>query len=489
VTRSAGTLLALLSLVACAGVKAEHTAIQTGQGGQGGNGGSPFGTAGSSGPATGAAGTSSGGPTGVCRKLQCQQAVCSPGQKTTVTGMVYDPAGKVPLFNIIVYVPNDPLDPITEGVSCDKCAGTASGSPVASALTDATGTFVLENVPAGDAIPLVIQIGKWRREVTIPHVAPCADTALTDRELTRLPRTQSEGHLPQMALTTGHADALECLLRKIGIDDHEFTAPTGTGRVHMYVGCDGGSGTGADHFTPALGGGTFPAADTLWGNPTTLAKYDMLVLSCESSQCGSAKRPFIANVKAYADMGGRLFLDHLHFYWLRSGTTPWPDTATYVGTGTDLPSPFTSKIDTSFPKGMSFADWLVNVGATPTKGQISILGGQFSVEAALPPTTQQWIYTDANPSGSAHTAVEYMTMNTPSELALTAPQNQCGRVVYTDLHVVSASTDKSDAATPFPSGCVAAELTPQEKALEFMLFDLSSCVQPEKMRPAPPIVE
>jgi hypothetical protein len=42
------------------------------------------------------------------------------------------------------------------------------------------------------------------------------------------------------------------------------------------------------------------------------------------------------------------------------------------------------------------------------------------------------------------------------------------------MHVSAGSTSK--AGTPFPGGCSAAELTPQEKALAFILFDISSCV-------------
>ena len=37
-----------------------------------------------------------------------------------------------------------------------------------------------------------------------------------------------------------------------------------------------------------------------------------------------------------------------------------------------------------------------------------------------------------------------------------------------------------------PDGCAAHDLTPQEKALEFMIFDLSSCLTPVGMPPVPP---
>ena len=37
-----------------------------------------------------------------------------------------------------------------------------------------------------------------------------------------------------------------------------------------------------------------------------------------------------------------------------------------------------------------------------------------------------------------------------------------------------------------PTDCVARDLSPQEKALEFMLFDLSACIVPNNVAPKPP---
>ena len=71
---------------------------------------------------------------------------------TTLTGKVYDPAGKNPLSNVVVFVPNDAakLPEITPGThSCNTC-DVSIGGYVAATTTDATGSFTLKNVPHGE---------------------------------------------------------------------------------------------------------------------------------------------------------------------------------------------------------------------------------------------------------------------------------------------------------------------------------------------------
>ena len=81
---------------------------------------------------------------------------------------------------------------------------------------------------------MVVQIGRWRRKVTIPaaKVQQCGDARL-DAGTTRLPRTKVEGDIPKIAISTGGADSLECFVRKLGVET-EMTNPAGTGRVHIY---------------------------------------------------------------------------------------------------------------------------------------------------------------------------------------------------------------------------------------------------------------
>jgi hypothetical protein len=393
-----------------------------------------------------------------CKGIQCDVAQCSGATKTTLTGKVVAPTPSQygapdPIYNAILYVPNAELAPFPEGVSCDKCGAVTSGEPIVTALSNPDGTFTLEGVPSGKDIPLVIQVGRWRRLVKIPSVESCVETKL-DLEATRLPRNKAEGDIPLMAIATSPYDPTECILRKIGIDESEFTVPSGDGRVHIY------KGMGA-----TLAGATPPSSSTLWATPASLQKYDLVAFPCQTS--GGPDTSGKSNIKQYADTGGRVFVTDLSEDIIQNGPAGWPGTAAWGGGGA-YTNP--AHVDTTFPKGQALADWLDAIGATPTKGQFDLQNTFARLTAANAPA-QRWIY-------SASTTQTY-SFNTPVD---TDAADQCGRVVYSSFHIATG------AGSSFPSECSAAPLTTQEKVLEFLLFDLAACIQKDDAPPAPPPV-
>ena len=403
-----------------------------------------------------------------CVGLECAQVDCSSKglPDTQLTGTVYAPNGTLPLYNVTVYVPNGPVLDLPTGLACDRCENVLSGNPLVKTTTDTAGKFTLTNVPATANVPLVIQVGRWRRQITIPNIAACDSTPLT-ADQTRLPKNKTEGDIPRMALSTGGADALECLLRKIGLEDSEITNASGTGRLHLYAGVGG-----TNKFDAANGGASFPNATTLWQDFDSLDNYDIVFLSCEGGQNPGTKpmNPSRAAMKQFTDMGGRVFASHWHNVWIDSGPTPWPTTMTRVDLS-DLNS-ITADIDQTTMKGQDLAQWLLNVNASTTLGKIAITAAQHTVRAVNTTLADRWIYLDNTANNQP--SVQYLSFTTPVEQP---PENRCGRVVFSDIHV--ASGDRSNGTVAYPSGgCISSvtAMTPQEKVLAFMIFDIGSCI-------------
>jgi hypothetical protein len=451
----------------------------------GGGSSSQFGdgSSGSSGGSSGSSGDLFGGGDGggegakPCVNLCLQQKGCANGGTTSLSGTVFDPAGKVPLYNIIVYVPNAPVGPIKHGASCDRC-GDVSGDPLVSAITDTAGKFKLTNVPVGQDIPLVIQVGKWRKQMKV-NVPECVDTPLAAAD-TRLPKNKAEGDIPLMALTTGGADALECFLRKVGLEDGEFSIGGGAGSVQFYDGSPGGA---TKQFDGQHGGQNFGSATGFWSDANNLKTYDIVLLSCEGQTYPNTKpQAALDALVDYTNVGGRVFASHWHRFWFDpvldgngapQGTTKFSNLGQW-NDDDQFPQSIEATVDTSFPKGQAMQTWLGNVNALQN-GKLPIQGAKKNLESVNLTNATQWITYD-NPK-----AVEYMSFNVPEGV----PDDQkCGRVVYSDLHVSSGVGDSPGPA--WPSGCKTTDLSPQEKALEFMLFDLSSCIQNDNAPPAPP---
>jgi hypothetical protein len=470
------------------------------------------------------------GEAGACVNLQCQQTCAA----TTVEGTVYDPAGVNGLYNVYVYVPNAPLDPIPTGPKCTACQAPASGSPITSTSTLSNGTFKLTNVPSGSNIPIVLQLGKWRRHLTLPTVGKCA-TVMPPDGFFRLPNKQGEtspdDNIPLIAFTTG-CDGAECFFAgRIGIDQSEFTGPTGGGRVHIY------QSTNDD-------GQTFPgitpgSADALWGStPNVMMNYDIVFDACECSPFdrGGAGTTDIGytNFLNYLDAGGRAFTTHYFYNFFANeaecdnggfgiedttcqGQGALPTVGEWEGNqgepfapATDCPKDDTlsietggpgscMSIDTSIPKGVAFAQWYKSYNGELTYGGGEAMGyvgltdlredmGELQSSLVTAGTATPWLY--AGDLTGAYDAY-YFSMNTPVG---TNPMTQCGRGIFSDVHVSGSGGAETGQETvpsaPFPTYCATnpntSDHAPNELALEFLFFDLSSCVQNDKMTPTQP---
>lgn len=394
-----------------------------------------------------------------CQGLQCQQTVCADaGVTTSISGTVV--AGTIapygspdPVPNVVVYVPNAALSPFAAGVQCNtSCSAEVSGSPIAATLTNFDGTFTLKNVPVGNNIPVVIQLGRWRREVQFNVTNSCTNTAVG---AIHMPRDKADStpasaaNIPFTAVSTGNVDALECVLLKMGVAQSEFTNPGGGGRIEIY----NGNGSNA--------GVSTPNEATLTSSLATLKNYDQILFPCWGSEViKSAAR--LSNVLNYTSVGGRVFATHFSYTWLFNngafaGTAAWNANA---GSWSSRDG----RIDTTFAKGQTLASWMQLLGqlnisnsppdltiANPRKDMNSVSGASV-----------QWMY---NQSTVDHFPLHY-TFDTP-----VGGSNQCGRVVFSDFHVANSASS----GTTFPAECPGVPMTAQEKVLEFLLFDLASC--------------
>jgi hypothetical protein len=402
------------------------------------------------------------------------------GQPTTLGGTVYDPAGHNPLYNVVVYIPGSPPAPLPSGATCDSCSDLYTGSPITTTLTDAAGHFVLSNVPPGDNVPLVLQIGKWRRQLTVPTVVACQPNLLTDGSLT-LPKNQSEGDIPAIAVSTGGSDTLECLFRRIGVDASEYTGdPLGAGRIHVFQ----GTGKMGEGDAPTTADPASSSATSLWDTVADLERYDMVFLSCEGQETTNMNQEALFD---YAASGGRVFASHYHYSWFDTGPFGAWNLATWIpgqGSIDDVDALVTTTLPNGAPfaKGNALAQWLGTVGALLPSGELPVQQARYNADLSSANTaSQSWLVADSD--ASAPGAPQAFSFNAPLGAP---PPSQCGQVVYTAMHVGAASND-DPFDLPVPDECATDDLSPQEAALEFLVFNLSSCVTPVDQAPqAPP---
>jgi hypothetical protein len=291
--------------------------------------------------------------------------------------------------------------------------------------------------------------------------------------------------MPLLALTSG-GDPAECFLRDIGIDDTEFVAPgSPSGHVHLYTGWDGAG----NPWSSVAGGNTYQDTYAWWKDPANLLRYDLLFNACDygpidRNALGGAGDAYQA-VHVYLEGGGRVFATHFFYNWFAPPTGPadFQSVAAWSPSNTSADGE-TYLVDYSFPKGKALADWLQANGTSTTYGEVQLWDTRRDVTGTTSQSTR-WIYQGSSPSDPSY-AVLYLSFNTPLS---SPPSQQCGRAVFSDIHLAGNLPDSSPSAT-FPAECAdpdpAGVHTNSKRLLEFLFFDLSSCVQDDTQPPPPP---
>ncbi len=463
------------------------------------------------------------GTSTTCTGLCQQRPTCEAGATTTVTGTVraglqegatsWVPANTTPdpIPGVLVYVPTAGLAPFDSNpnspqVQCQQCGADVTGSPLVETTTNVDGTFTLTNVPVsksasdGDKIPIVIQLGRWRRQFAFTVSNACGANPVPDLNM---PSTSAEGDIPLTAISTGSFDSIECVLLKMGVSQSEFTsyatwsgeAASGStpkpGRVHIYTSTQATTGFGVgpgavlapqEDETVLMGAGS----DAGPSNGTYM-KYDQILLPCWGDAF-TKNAAELGNLISYGNAGGRFFATHYSYSWLHGngvleGTAQWDPKANQNNTN-PAPGgqPFTGNVSVNVPTTNpgTFVQWLNHVGALangnptgspPANPMVTIAEGRHDVDKVLGQSTDWIDGTDPNPPTGKSQMLLHFTFDMPIGQA-----SQCGHAIYSDFHVNGTESN----GMTFPNECVPGALTAQERILEYMIWDLASCV------PGPP---
>lgn len=402
------------------------------------------------------------------------------GCDTRLSGVVTAPNGLDPVPGATVFIPRDPgvpPPPLPTEIGCQPCASAQDLMARAQAISGPDGSFTLHGLPAEGPLPVYIQKGMWRRRLSVTPTA-CRETFLASAE-GHLPRSRAEGDLPSIAVAVGDFDAIECVLRHMGVDPREFTPPTSTGAVHLYEN---------EHLYKDRGGapGAVPISQALL-DFRALRRYQLLLLNCTDTGAiePHLRDPIITkNLLRYVQEGGRLYATD----WSYNYVAQQPELSPYLcfddggacgeraarrlqGAATGFPIPFTSSVPPPqaqpgdfFVKGLR--EWL----RLPRFG---LAGGEVPIQDLL----LNWAMMRDPPAGAtSYPAITWLRGQTngadrPLTVTFDYPLSpSCGRVLYSSHH----TRGHVPPGVAYPAYCPV-DIIPQERVLEYLLFEVSTC--------------
>jgi hypothetical protein len=396
---------------------------------------------------------------------------------TTITGTTLAPNMMDPLPGLVVAAfPNDHV--FSSAPTTVQCTTCVSGVPGALAFTTsgADGTFTLMGSPldGGGTVTIVVISGGFRRVVRNVTVPMCGTLALTAAQTSLPGATSGDDLIPRIAVAsvappagggtaTGDVnDKFAHVLDAIGITGYTRFGPDKTATSH----------------TP-------PDLITLMSSANMLSQYDVVIAPCGSlgnyavwnNGSGPLSSAMVTNLQTWLGQGGRLYASDLSYEVVAQVA---PSAITWAAG----PSSHAGADPADVGMGVATATINANVDDPGLLAWLQLVGAASAGSMTIPITDfrDPWGAIDSVPAANlmadshgAHHETVFVSGDVTWHTAgsghhpLTVQAdvadpsgNYCGRVVFSSYHV--------------QTGTAGQPLSPQERVLEYLFFQLSTCI-------------
>lgn len=403
-------------------------------------------------------------------------AMSCPTMGAEISGTVLAPNGEDPIPGAVVYLTQTRPPAQADGVSCDRCD--LPGGVLAYSTSDVRGRWsFVRGVNTTGSYFLVVQKGRFRRVVPF-NVTACMPQSVPTA-MTKLPSSSMEGEIPRILVASGTTQAqldrpntddwtyddISRVLRRIGITEFDRAEPcrqaTNSTNITTVAACPFGG---------------------ILADPARLRRYNVVVAPCgalgfnHSWQVldNAPNRVIATNVRDWLRQGGRLYTSDTAYGLLARSA---PSLVTFAG-GTTLSqsrdpanvgaggSPSSPRMYTGRVADDAMRMWLSDRGSLAADGSIALTGfiSPWVAIDTVPMSTRVTVDAEVQWFGAMSGSMVNAGRKPLTISADVTEGGGCGRVVFSSYEV-----DNRTASATAP-------LSPQERVLEYMIFELGGCL-------------